>query len=80
MRGGAMYTSENELRTRFTNNEALENEIFNIYGVQKPQYTLLYNTILSESSTQTGINSGFIVTQTDKGKQMSADLKALFNQ
>ena len=80
MRGGAMYSSEDQLKTRFTNNESLANEIFNIYGVQKPQYTLLYNTILKESSTQTGINSGYIINQTEKGKLMSADLKALFNQ
>ena len=33
MRGGAMYTSGDELKKMFTNNQLLEVEIFNIYGV-----------------------------------------------
>ena len=74
-----MYTSENVLQTMFSNNKELEDEIFSIYSVEKPKYTLLYNTILKKSSTPTAINSGFIVNQTDEGRKMSDKLKALFN-
>ena len=79
MRGGAMYTSEKVLENMFSNNKELEDEIFRIYSVEKPQYTLLYKTIINKSSTPTAINSGYIVNQTDEGKQMSDKLKALFN-
>jgi hypothetical protein len=76
MRGGGNYNDFNQLITLFEGKDDLKTEIFKLYNVDS--FNKLYDAILQDTG-MSQVNGNYVVNYSDKGKQMTQELKNLLN-